>query len=310
MTVPRLICRSPAKINLHLEVLGRRGDGFHELRTLFQTIDLADRLVVTLGQESGAFGVDLVVRGLTAAAVSAGPENLATRAALAFAEAFGLDRRVHLDLDKRVPVGGGLGGGSANAATVLLALRALTGRPAELGELLPLAAKLGADVPYFLVGGTAWGSGRGDEIVPTPELPQRALWLVVPAVGAATAAVFRALGAAPQVGTGDPRVPLALGEQQPWLALARVARNDLEAPAVATYPEIGAVRERCLRAGGDRVWMSGSGSTLVVDADRHFAARWARTSGPTATLHHVRTLSRRRLARWSGLAAAAGTGLS
>lgn len=301
MTVPRLLCRSPAKINLHLAVLGRRGDGFHELRTVFQTINFADRVAVELGAEAAGFAVRLVLSGPTSPGISAGGDNLVVRAATLFAESFGLDRPVRIALHKQIPVGGGLGGGSGNAATVLLALRRLTGEPAERVELLPLAAQLGADVPYFLVGGTAWAAGRGDEIVPTVELPRRRLWLVQPAVAASTPAVFRSLAAPPCAGAGDPRVPLALVARQPWEALGRVAGNDLEAAAIATYPEIGAVRERCRRAGCARVWMSGSGSTLVVDGDDGFAVRWAAVDGPAATLRQVETLSRRRLARWSGL---------
>ena len=156
------VYRSYAKINLHLQVVGRRADGYHELRTLFQTIDLHD----TVGVELGGEGVRLEVRR---GDVPSDEGNLAVRAALAYVQRWAPHQGVRLWLDKRIPVGGGLGGGSSNAATVLLALQDLLGDPAPVGELWSLARELGADVPYFLLGGTALGVGRGDEVFPVRE---------------------------------------------------------------------------------------------------------------------------------------------
>ena len=175
--------RSFAKINLHLEVAGRREDGYHELRTIFQTVSLCDRIEVSLE----GHGVELRTSGLD---VPGGSGNLAHRAATAFLERWGGAAGVRLHLDKRIPVEGGLGGGSSNAATVLLALRELTGSPGEVAELVPLAVSLGADVPYFLVGGTAYGSDRGDRIERLPDLLEEELLLIFPGGGVSTRTVF------------------------------------------------------------------------------------------------------------------------
>ncbi|MCZ7650775.1 MAG: hypothetical protein M5U13_06255 [Thermoanaerobaculia bacterium] len=134
--------RSPAKVNLHLQVVGRRPDGYHELRTVFQTIDLEDRLLLALGGQ----GIEIECDG---AGLPAGGENLAARAAAAFAARFAPGLAVRIRLEKRIPVGGGLGGGSSDAATVLLALRALLGRPGSAADLWEAARELGADVPFF-----------------------------------------------------------------------------------------------------------------------------------------------------------------
>ncbi len=232
--------RSFAKVNLHLEVVGRREDGYHELRTLFQTIDLADELEV----ERGGRGVALEVVG---AELPAGPGNLAWRAAAAFlarwAEA---GEGVRLRLTKRIPAGGGLGGGSANAATVLLALCAVWNLRPAYAELWREARELGADVPFFLVGGTALGFGRGDEIVPLPDPagPALELWLAMPPFAVPTRAVFGALEGlrrrqpsalllAAEIGAAPPRERGWVGDndlEPRRLPAATRARGDIYSP--------------------------------------------------------------------------------
>ena len=157
--------RSFAKLNLHLEVIARRDDGFHELSTVFQTVSVHDEIDVALSES----GVTLETAGIE---TPPGPGNLVSRAAASFLARWG-GRGVDLRLRKRIPVGGGLGGGSSNAATVLLALRELTGQPQTIEELQPVAAALGADVPFFLVGGTAVGVDRGDRIIAAPDAQVR-----------------------------------------------------------------------------------------------------------------------------------------
>src|SRR5207249_4473493 len=137
--------------------------------------------------ETGGSGVHLEVEG---AALSAGPENLAHRAASGFLARWAPGHGVRILLSKRIPMGAGLGGGSSNAGAVLLALQRLLGHPAPPGDLWLLARSLGADVPFFLVGGTALGIGRGDEILPLPDLPTRELLLVLPGVHVPTSLVF------------------------------------------------------------------------------------------------------------------------
>ena len=243
-----------AKVNLHLQVVGRRPDGFHELRTLFQTVDLADELEVALAGP----GVTLEVSG---ADLPSGPANLAHRAATAFLERWGGGRGARLRLRKRIPVGAGLGGGSSNAAAVLRALQRLLGSPAAPAELWKVARELGADVPYFLVGGTALGVGRGDEVIPLPDLPERRLLLALPPLEILTREVFAELGEL----TGEPLEPrissLVQCGELGWEALAWCA-NDLERPVFRRWPELARLHRELLEAGAMTARLSGSGTAL------------------------------------------------
>src|SRR6516164_8218268 len=156
--------RSFAKINLDLRVLNRRADAYHELRTVFQTISLADTIDIEYR------------RGPTRIEIKSNlniPDNLIVRAADSVLRATGRSGRFDFVLHKRIPVGGGLGGGSSNAATVLLALPFLLRKPLPMEKLMELGAGLGSDVPFFLLGGTAIGLGRGTELYPLPEVPAR-----------------------------------------------------------------------------------------------------------------------------------------
>lgn len=280
------IWRSFAKINLHLEVLGRRADGFHELRTVFQSVSLHDRITF----ESSARGIELSVTGES---VPADQSNLAWRAAEAFLEHWG-GGGVAMRLDKRIPVGGGLGGGSSNAATVLLALRHRFGEPASDEELFEAAADLGSDVPYFLVGGTALGSGRGERIEPLPDLAEERVWIVDPGVRVSTAEVFTA-GPFPETIPDDERIErLRRGEiGRPSEALGR---NDLEARVLARYAEIEAVYTALVQSGVERVRVTGSGAAMCVFAGAQDERPLDRVSGPGVRWFDAKTVSRRSLA--------------
>ncbi len=254
---------SYAKVNLHLQVVGKRGDGYHELRTVFQTVDLADELTVELGTASDGPGVRLTVEG---ADLSAGPDNLAHRAAARFLERWAPDQGVTLTLRKRIPMGAGLGGGSSNAAAVLRALQRALGEPAPPAELWLLARELGADVPYFLVGGTALGIGRGDEILPLPDLPERELWLVLPPIHVSTAELFGDLGQL-TARSFDPRIMLPVQRSElGWKAFAH-AVNDLEAAVFRRWPELAALHADLVSAG------------LVARLSGSGAAFWAMEAG-------------------------------
>ena len=238
----KLVAEAFAKINRSLLVLGVRPDGFHELDTVFQAVGLTDRLTF---EESD--GLTLEVDDPS---VPAGPENLVLRAAWALAEAAGVAPRASIRLEKRIPAGGGLGGGSSDAAVTLLGLSALWGLDLPPERLARIGAGLGSDVPFFLFGGTARGLGRGERIEPLPDLPARGAVLVTPPFPAATPAVFRALGAPPWDGRParrDGAVP---------------DRNDLEPAAEALFPELRALREALGAAGAVQARLSGSGSTV------------------------------------------------
>ena len=271
--------RSFAKVNLHLQVVGKRSDGFHELRTVFQSVALHD--VLRIAASGG--GVRLAVSG---ADLTCGPENLVHRAATAFLSRWGGARGVDIELDKRIPAGGGLGGGSSNAATTLLALRDLCSAPESLADLRPLARELGADVPYFLTGGTALGVGRGDEILPLPELREADIWIAAPAVAVSTAEVFGALAPPiPQPLAGD---VLALAHGPAGADLASLDLwNDLQDLVLRRFSAVERVYTSLLRGGFEGVRLSGSGACLI--------ARWTGTDEPRLELPAGTRLLRTRM---------------
>jgi 4-diphosphocytidyl-2-C-methyl-D-erythritol kinase len=181
MTVVRTL--APAKVNLALEVLGRREDGYHEVDTVMTTLDLADRVVVRT-REAGA-GLEVVLRGRYARGIDA-QDDLSGRAARALAEAAGREPDLRIEVEKRVPSPAGLGGGASDAAAVLRALDALWGLNWRVERLAEAGARLGSDVPFFVHGGTARCSGRGEVVEPLPDLrPVLRMLLLVPAIPAA-----------------------------------------------------------------------------------------------------------------------------
>lgn len=253
-----------AKLNLSLLVLGRRGDGYHELRTVFQTIGLADRLTVR-HQSGGPLRITLD-DPLSI------PGNLVLKAAQAVAEAAHLRGTWEMRLDKRIPMGGGLGGGSTDAAAVLLALPALAGRPLTMAELERLALSLGSDVPFFLHGGTSLGLGRGEELYPLSTPAAGHVLLATPGVHVSTPEAFRRLGRASvsELTLPDPIPTLetfralvaALMTVRPGAGWQRYCHNDFEGPVFGLHPELSALRRKLELAGADPARMSGSGSTL------------------------------------------------
>lgn len=268
-----LAVRCPAKVNLHLRVLGRRPDGYHELRTLFASVGVWDEVEV---REAPADRLELAVE--PAGSAPAGAENLVLRAAAALRQRLPAPRGAVLALRKTIPTAAGLGGGSADAAAALVALAQLWGLDRSFAALAPLAAGLGADVPFFLLGGLAWGVGRGSEVVPLPDPPP---WWVVLLPGPEpipTAAVYRALEP-PGVddGSGDAiyRWTVVGGE----LPLAACV-NDLQPAVVAGWPEVG---RRLAAIGGTAPLLgqvSGSGGTVFgLYATRDAAERSARELG-------------------------------
>jgi 4-diphosphocytidyl-2-C-methyl-D-erythritol kinase len=173
-----------AKVNLRLEVLGRRPDGYHELRTIFQSLALHDTLIL---RRTETPGIELRVAGDSVLAAEEARKNLVWRAVDAVQREFvkrgekrgRVEGGIRAELQKRIPSGRGLGGGSSDAAAAMVGVLRLTGRSIPLPRLLEIAASLGADVPFFLFGGRALGVGRGDEIYPLPDLPRRAVVVVV-----------------------------------------------------------------------------------------------------------------------------------
>ena len=273
----RLELDSPCKVNLLLNILGRRSDGFHELETVMQPVALFDRLSV----ETAPDGLSLTCNDPTLATDGT---NLVHRAAVAFLQASGITSGLRLYLEKRIPLAAGLGGGSGNAATTLLGLNRLFGAPLGADRLQALAATLGSDVPFFLYGRPALATGRG-EIVQTlePFTALRGAWvlLIHPGFGIATAWAYQQLARFPAALNGRPGRAQELVQALAGGDLRVAARgfyNSLEAPAFAKYPVLELYQEFCLAHGARAALMSGSGSTtfaLVPDEATGEAVRAA-----------------------------------
>ena len=250
--IVRLDLRALAKINIDLRILHKRPDGYHELRTIFQTISLADRISVAYeAAEDTRISIDgdAVIE-----------DNLIARAARLVVDELRCGGYFRFGLRKSIPMGAGLGGGSSDAAAVLLALPGLMGRSIEPARLQELAASLGSDVPFFLHGGTAVGLGRGEELYPLPDLPAMPGLLVTPAIHVSTAEAYGALS--PRVDAREAGRKRAEFAQVAWAEDVKRARNDFEGPVFERHPELADIREKLARSGAVCARMTGSGSSL------------------------------------------------
>jgi len=254
--------RALAKINLDLRVLHKQPDGYHELRTVFQTVSLADNIQIE------------VQRGRTRVEIDSDiPDNLMVRAANLVLETARARAHVKLRLDKRIPMGAGLGGGSSDAAAVLLALPALLKKTIPLEKLMELATQLGSDVPFFLLGGTAVGVGRGTELYPLPDLPKLPAVLVAPGVHISTAEAYRALNRELTIGLQSSTMSnfqaCVWRVASPLPARQWGSSNDFESVVFPQYPQLESIRGKLWSLGARPALLSGSGSTLFgVFADR------------------------------------------
>lgn len=250
----RLALDSPAKLNLFLHVTGRRADGYHLLQTLFQLIDLCDRMEFEL-LDSGALELECDRPEL------AGDDNLVLRAARLLRERCGGagGRGARIRLHKRIPVGGGLGGGSSNAATTLLALDRLWGCGLSLADLAALGAGLGADVPVFVEGNSAFAEGIGEALRPV-ELPERWYLVISPACAVNTAVIFKN----PELTRNTPAMTIAD-------LLAGGGHNDCEAVTRKLYPPVDQALAWLGQFGDAR--MSGTGSSVFASFPDAFSAQ-------------------------------------
>ncbi len=252
----RIAARAHAKVNLDLRVLGTRADGYHELRTVFQTIDLHDLL--TAQEKPGPFVLKCRTPG-----VPLDDRNLVWRAGAALWKALGRagdPADTLVTIEKAIPMQAGLGGGSADAAAALQVLARLWGG-APLSLLREVASGVGSDTPFFLSGGTALGLGRGEEIYPLVDLPRHWVLLVRPPFGVSTAEAYSWYDDDRAAGVREPR-----GELQilpvPWPSRAAQMVNDLEPPVMRRHPEIGTIKAALREAGAVAAAMSGSGSAI------------------------------------------------
>ena len=269
----RKVYQSPAKINPLLYVLGKRHDGYHDLAMLMQSVTLFDQITLTV--EPGD-SVRVVCPGVD---LPDGARNIAADAARVLMDRAGQSFDVIIEIEKNIPVAAGLGGGSSNAATVLTGLNEMCGFAFDRDELMRIGGELGADVPFFIYGQTAWATGVGDRLEPVGEMPSVWYVLVNPGIAVSTAWVY---GNLVLTSHGDlsklRRFPKTVND------LVRLLCNDLESVTMNHYPELAKVKRQLVDNGALGALMSGSGSTVFglftdEDAARSAADRLDGQSG-------------------------------
>lgn len=273
-----------AKINLSLEVIGQRDDGYHEIATILQTVNLADTVTLRRGD-------DLTVECNDA--TLSGEDNIVWRAAVALANHAGIAPNAHITIEKRIPVAAGLGGGSADAAAALHGLNRLWGLGLPGAALESVAAWLGSDVPFLLNGGTALATGRGDVLSPLPPLPDALILLVAPreTINAKTPTLYRALTPA-SFSDGSHTRKLAAGIPG-LLPTSGNCRNAFERPAKAIFPGLADVWEKTAAVTRDAPQLSGAGPAIFCvpsdEGELNSVAHALQDSGARAYL--VRTIN-------------------
>ena len=251
--------RAFAKINLGLRVLAKRPDNFHEIRTIYQTIALHDRLEVSLRRSGEGIRLECETPG-----IPSGRENLVYRACDLWRRARGFRGGVRVRLEKAIPAGSGLGGASSDAAATLEGLERLTGEKLPLPKRFSLAAQLGSDVPLFLLGGRVLGCGRGEEVYPLSDLPPRKCLVVFPGFPVSTAEAYREVDSR-LTSQGKPRTIEDVGAwpQFPLLEWGP-AENDFELVVFAKWPELARLKAHLIRAGAEIASLTGSGSAVYA----------------------------------------------
>lgn len=262
-----------AKINLAINVLGKRPDGYHEVAMVMQSLELHDLL--EFSPNSGE--INLVAEGGN---IPPGEDNLVYRAAKLFRSHLGLTAGADIRLKKFIPVAAGLGGGSADAAAALAGLNMIWGAGLSLAELMSLGQELGADVPFCLLGGTALARGKGERLESLPPPPRLGVVLVKPPFGVSTASVYRAYKPAGAYGSGAEAGAMVKAiREKDIVGIAGNLANDLERVTISLHPVIAGIKSKLIEAGALGALMSGSGSTVFglapdLESARTVASRY------------------------------------
>jgi 4-diphosphocytidyl-2-C-methyl-D-erythritol kinase len=285
-----------AKINLRLDILGKRADGYHELRTIFQTLSLHDELRLRTSKRPG---IALTIRGNSFLASEPVHKNLAYRAVDAVKRKLKIGGGVEIELQKKIPAGGGLGGGSSDAVAAMLGYLKLTKRKLTTAQMMEIAASLGADVPFFLFGGRALGVNRGDEIYPLQDISKMHLLVVVPReIRVPTPDAFRWVNAKPLGLTKsviDPKLLQFCALS--WSAQGSGLSNDFEGPVFRRHPRLAQIKRVLLQKGATEASLAGSGSAVFGIFPSPAMARRAAVGFPHDQTFVCETLSRDRYAR-------------
>ena len=286
-----------AKVNLRLEVLGKRADGYHELRTILQTVSLHDSLRL---RSSRRPGITLSVTGNETLSQEPQEKNLVYRAVEALRRELKLRAGVEILLGKRIPAGRGLGGGSSDAAAALLGYLRLTERKMGAAQLMSIAAGLGADVPFFLFGGRALGVSKGDEIYPLPDIPKVSLLIVSPKdIHVPTPDAYRWLHAPELASLTKSAAAHKLYEfcALCWSAQEESLSNDFEAAVFQRHSRLGTIKRALLRIGASEALLAGSGSAVFGVFPSPAKARRAVVGFPQDQTFVCESISRARYAR-------------
>jgi len=248
-----------AKINLGLRILGRRPDGYHEIQTVYQTVGLHDRLWLELGARGA--GIDLACDDPE---VPGGRKNLVYQIAARWKRARHFRGAIRIRLEKAIPAGAGLGGGSSDAAATLVALERLTGDRLSPAARFRLAAATGSDVPFFLWGGRALGLGRGEKVYPLPDLARWHCLVVFPGRSVSTAQAYREAGR--RLTKNRRTSSIAFFGARPHFSpeVSGPAENDFEAVIFARWPELASLKRRLIQAGAKVASLTGSGSAVFA----------------------------------------------
>jgi 4-diphosphocytidyl-2-C-methyl-D-erythritol kinase len=283
-----------AKINLCLDILGKRPDGYHELRTIFQSISLHDELRLRASRRAG---IALAVQGDGALSQEPVRKNLVYRAVDALRHELKIRSGVEIELRKTIPAGRGLGGGSSDAAAALLGYLRLTGRKLPLPRLIEIAASLGADVPFFLFGGRALGVNRGDEIYPLADIAKQHILVVSPRdIRVPTPDAYRWLKA-PRLTKSATNPKLWRFCALCWSAQGSGLSNDFERPVFQRHRRLDQIKRALLQRGATEASLAGSGSAVFGVFPSPALARRAAVEFPHDQTFVCETLSRDRYLR-------------
>ena len=285
-----------AKINLRLDVLGKRADGFHELRTIFQAISMHDELRLRTTRRPG---IALAIQGNEPLSAEPVQKNLVYRAVNALRRELKIRGGVEIELKKTIPAGRGLGGGSSDAAAALLGYLRLTGKKIPAARLMEIAASLGADVPFFLLGGRGLGVNKGDEIYPLPDIPKQHILVVSPReIHVPTPDAYRWLKAKPLTLTKSAANP-KLWEfcALCWSVRGSGLSNDFERPVFRRHPRLDRIKRDLLQRGAAEASLAGSGSAVFGVFPSPAMARRAAVGFPHDQTFVCETLSRERYLR-------------
>ncbi|SFG77245.1 4-(cytidine 5'-diphospho)-2-C-methyl-D-erythritol kinase [Sporolactobacillus nakayamae] len=253
----KVLEKAPAKINLSLDVLGKRSDGYHEVKMVMTSIDLADRV------ECGDLSENRILVRTSAPYVPEDERNFAYQAAQCIRETYRINRGVEIMIKKNIPVAAGLAGGSTDAAATIRALDKLWGIGMSYEEMLEIAAKIGSDVAFCIKGGTALATGRGEKITPLPSLPPCWVVLVKPTVSISTAQIYKELDSQP-IMHPDVEAMMRAIEEEDFQTICRLLGNSLESVTMKKVADIAKIKEQMKGIGAEGILMSGSGPTVFA----------------------------------------------